>query len=431
MSIIFALVIFEIIIVIHELGHFIVAKKCGVKVNEFAIGMGPAIIKKQKGETLYSWRLFPIGGYCSMEGEDSESSDGRAFCNKSVPKRMAIVVAGIVMNLILGIVLLIIHTSLTAPMSSTQISWFEDNAKSQESGLQVGDEIVKVNGMRIFTAMDLSYQFQNDEDSIFDMTVVRNGEKVDLENVAFNTDNKTMHIDFKVAPVEATVGTVLTYSFKQTLGLVKTCGSFTDMKKPEHVVKAFIRFALAQGAVMSGMELLTAIFSVVQGIVTNIMSHSGMAGGTVTELPSEIVDKIEAVGMLESIPLWIVTLLGSLLITVLSFVMILTVYGRMFKLYMYTAIAPIPLATFAGEPTQSVGKNFIRSYAGVCLEGAIIALACIIFSVFASSPPAIGDTSLSAVTIVWNYVGELVFNLLVLVGAVKASDRIVKEIMGL
>ena len=214
-------------------------------------------------------------------------------------------------------------------------------------------------------------------------------------------------------------------------GLVKTCGSFTDMKKPEHVVKAFIRFALAQGAVMSGMELLNAIFSIVQGIVTNIMSHSGMAGGTVTELPSEIVDKIEAVGMLESIPLWIVTLLGSLLIMVLSFVMILTVYGRMFKLYMYTAIAPIPLATFAGEPTQSVGKNFIRSYAGVCLEGAIIALACIIFSVFASSPPAIGDTSLSTVTIVWNYVGELVFNLLVLVGAVKASDRIVKEIMGL
>ena len=214
-------------------------------------------------------------------------------------------------------------------------------------------------------------------------------------------------------------------------GIIKTCGSFTDLKKPEHVLKAFIRFALAQGAITYGMELMQALFSIVQGIVANIMSHSGMAGGTVTELPSEIVDKIEAVGMLESIPLWIVTLLGSLLITVLSFVMILTVYGRMFKLYMYTAIAPIPLATFAGEPTQSVGKNFIRSYAGVCLEGAIIALACIIFSVFASSPPAIGDTSLSAVTIVWNYVGELVFNLLVLVGAVKASDRIVKEIMGL
>ena len=214
-------------------------------------------------------------------------------------------------------------------------------------------------------------------------------------------------------------------------GLVKTCGSFTDMKKPEHVVKAFIRFALAQGAVMSGMELLTAIFSVVQGIVTNIMSHSGMAGGTVTELPSEIVDKIEAVGMLESIPLWIVTLLGSLLITVLSFVMILTVYGRMFKLYMYTAIAPIPLATFAGEPTQSVGKNFIRSYAGVCLEGAIIALACIIFSAFSSSGTPVIDSSASVVTQVWSYLGEVVFNLLVLVGLVKSADHIAKEMLGL
>ena len=214
-------------------------------------------------------------------------------------------------------------------------------------------------------------------------------------------------------------------------GLVKTYGSFTDMKKPEHVVKAFIRFALAQGAVMSGMELLTAIFSIVQGIVANIMSHSGMAGGTVTELPSEIVDKIEAVGMLESIPLWIVTLLGSLLITVLSFVMILTVYGRMFKLYMYTAIAPIPLATFAGEPTQSVGKNFIRSYAGVCLEGAIIALACIIFSAFSSSGTPVVDSSASVVTQVWSYLGEVIFNLLVLVGLVKSADHIAKEMLGL
>ncbi len=214
-------------------------------------------------------------------------------------------------------------------------------------------------------------------------------------------------------------------------GLVKTCGSFTDLKKPEHAVKAFIRFALAQGAVMYGMELMTAIFSIIQGIVSTIMSGSGMSGGSVTELPGEIVEKIESVGMLESIPLWIVTLLGSLLITVLSFVMIMSVYGRMFKLYMYTALAPIPIAAFAGEPSQSVGKNFIRSYAGVCLEGAVIALACIIFSVFAARPPAISDSSLSAVTIVWNYVAELVFNLLVLVGAIKASDRIVKEIMGL
>lgn len=215
------------------------------------------------------------------------------------------------------------------------------------------------------------------------------------------------------------------------VGIVKTCGSFTEMKKPEHALKAFIRFALAKGAVTYGMELMKAIFSIIQGVVSTIMTHSGMGGGTVTELPAELVEKIESVGMLDSIPLWIVTLLGSLLITVLSFIMILSVYGRMFKLYMYTAIAPLPISTFAGQPSQSVGVNFVRSYAGVCLEGAIIALACIIFSVFAASPPALGDSSMSAVTITWNYIGELVFNLLVLVGAIKASDRIVKEIMGL
>lgn len=122
--------------------------------------------------------------------------------------------------------------------------------------------------------------------------------------------------------------------------------------------------------------------------------------------------------------------MGSLFITVLAFIMILTVYSRLFKLYMYTAIAPIPMSTFAGEPTSNVGKNFLRSYAGVCLEGAIIALACIIFSVMAASPPAV-DPNVSAVTAVWSYVGELIFNLLVLVGAVRMSDRIVKELMGL
>ena len=131
------------------------------------------------------------------------------------------------------------------------------------------------------------------------------------------------------------------------------------------------------------------------------------------------------------IPLWIVTLLGSLFITVLSFLMILTVYSRFFSLYMYTAIAPIPLSTFAGEGTSSVGKQFLKSYAGVCLQGAIIVLACIIYSVFAASPPEVSDTSLSAVQIVWNYVGEMIFNLLVLVGAVRMSERIVKEMLGL
>ena len=225
---------------------------------------------------------------------------------------------------------------------------------------------------------------------------------------------------------------VWTFSTFFAISVVKTCSSYLDVKKPEHAVKLFIRFALAKGAVGYGLELMMALFSVIQGMVSTIMQNSGFGGDSdVIELPAEMVEKIESVGLLDSIPLWIVTLLGSLFITVLSFIMILTVYGRMFKLYMYTAIAPIPIATFAGEPTQNIGKNFVRSYAGVCMEGAIIALACIIFSVFAASPPAIADSSLSAVNIVWNYVAELIFNLLVLVGAIKAADRIVKEIMGL
>ena len=148
------------------------------------------------------------------------------------------------------------------------------------------------------------------------------------------------------------------------------------------------------------------------------------------EVLTLIENLINNVGFWDSIPLWAVTLIGGLLITVLSFTMILTVYGRMFSLWMYAAIAPIPLSTFAGEPTSSVGKNFIRSYAGVCLQGVVIALSCIIFSAISSSPPAV-DTGASVVTAVWTYVGELAFNLLVLVGAIKGCDRIVKEIMGL
>ena len=215
------------------------------------------------------------------------------------------------------------------------------------------------------------------------------------------------------------------------VGVVRTCGSFTDVKKPEHALKLFIRFAIAKGVITYGLELMLALFDIVQGTISTIMTSAGFGTPNQTTLPAEMVTTIESCGFFESIPLWAVTLIGGLFITVLSFIMIMTVYGRFFKLYMYTAIAPIPISTFAGEPSQSVGKNFIKSYAGVCLEGAIIALACIIFSVYAASPPAVGDTSLSAVTIVWNYIGELVFNLLVLVGAVKASDRIVKEMMGL
>lgn len=214
------------------------------------------------------------------------------------------------------------------------------------------------------------------------------------------------------------------------VGIVKTCGSFTEIKKPEHILKLFVRFVLAKASVTYGMELMLSVFNIVQGSISTIMSSAGFNTSQPTVLPSAMIDTIENCGFFESIPLWAVTLIGSLFITVMSFILIMTVYGRFFKLYMYTALAPIPLSTFAGEPSQNVGKSFIKSYCAVCLEGAVIVLACIIFSLFASSPPVI-DVSASPVTQVWSYVGELIFNMLVLVGTVKMSERIIREMMGL
>ena len=214
------------------------------------------------------------------------------------------------------------------------------------------------------------------------------------------------------------------------VGVVRTCGSFTDVKKPEHALKLFIRFAIAKGVITYGLELMLALFDIVQGTISTIMTSAGFGTPNQTTLPAEMVTTTESCGFFESIPLWAVTLIGGLFITVLSFIMIMTVYGRFFKLYMYTALAPIPLSTFAGEPSQNVGKSFIKSYCAVLLEGAVIVLACIIFSLFASTPPVVNPDA-AAVTQVWAYIGELVFNMLVLVGAVKMSDRIIREMMGL
>lgn len=214
------------------------------------------------------------------------------------------------------------------------------------------------------------------------------------------------------------------------VGVVKTCGSFTEVKRPEHALKIFIRFAIAKGVVTYGLELMMALFNIIQGVISTIMQTAGFGSTEDAVLPDEIIEAVEDYGFFESIPLWAVTLIGGLFITVLSFIMIMSVYGRFFRLYLYTAIAPIPLSSFAGEPSQNIGKSFLKSYAAVCLEGAIVVLACIIFSLFASSPPVV-DPDAAAVTMVWSYIGELIFNMLVLVGAVKMSDRVVREMMGL
>lgn len=214
------------------------------------------------------------------------------------------------------------------------------------------------------------------------------------------------------------------------VGMIKTCGSFDEVKRSEQVFKLFIRFVLAKIVVTYGMTLMLDVFKITQGITSKIISTANITFSSKSTLPNSIISAIESCGFFESIPLWAVTLIGGLVVTVLSFIMIMTVYGRFFKLYLYTALAPIPLSSFAGEPTSNIGKSFLKSYTAVCLEGAIIVLSCIIFSLFASSPPVV-DSSAAAVTQVWKYIGELIFNMLVLVGTIKISDRIVREMMGL
>jgi len=214
------------------------------------------------------------------------------------------------------------------------------------------------------------------------------------------------------------------------VGVVKTCGSFAELKRPEVAVKVFIRFIIAKALITYGLELMLSLFSVVQGVIGAIMESSGVMAAAGMSMPSAMVSQIEGLGFLASIPMWAVSLIVCLVIWALSFVIILTVYGRFFKIFIYTAIAPIPLSSFAGEPTQSIGISFLRSYCAVLLEGAVIILACIIFSLFAASPPVV-DSSVSVITSVWAYMAEIILSMLILVFTIKMADRVVREMLGL
>lgn len=215
------------------------------------------------------------------------------------------------------------------------------------------------------------------------------------------------------------------------MGVFQSAASFRELQRPEFALRHFIRFALAKLAVGSGLEIMTAIFTVCGSVISAAMSGMGGAVTQTAALPAELVSAIEEAGIMESIPLWLVSVLGSLFITVMSFVLILTVYGRFFKLYLYTAISPLPLASFAGEGTGSMGKAFIKSYTWVCLEGAVIVLACLIYSAFLSGSAPAADGSLPPVTMAWEYIGQLIFNMLILTGLVKGSDRVVREMFSL
>ena len=215
------------------------------------------------------------------------------------------------------------------------------------------------------------------------------------------------------------------------MGVFQSAASFRELQRPEFALRHFIRFIGAKVAVGYAMDIMLAVFSICNAIAHKTMSGIGGAVTAAATLPQEITDAINALGFLDAIPLWLVALLGSMIITVLSFILVLTVYGRFFRLYMYTALAPVPLSTFAGESTAHHGKAFLKSYVGVCAEGAVIILACLIYSAFiGTSYPAV-DVTLDGVTMVWQYIGEVIFNMLVLTGLVKGASHLVREMFGL
>ena len=226
------------------------------------------------------------------------------------------------------------------------------------------------------------------------------------------------------------IGTALLVLFF-TVGVIKTCGSFAELKKPETAVKVFIRFAISKALIDNCLSILVDFVTIVQDVIKRITDSSSIGTALEFVIPSDVQGSFDSVGILDgAIPLWSVCFIAHIAFMIIGMILLLTVYGRFFRIYMYTAIAPIPLSTMAGQPTESIAKSFLKSYAGVCLQGVVIVLACVIFSAYAASMPNM-DTTLDPLRMVWVYVGEVTFNMLVLVGLVKGSDRIIHDMMGL
>ena len=297
-TILITILIFAVIIFIHECGHFAAAKLCKVRVNEFALGMGPTLFHFGKGETRYALRLFPIGGFVSMEGEDGGSGDPRAFCNQKVWKRILIVCAGAFMNLVLGFIVVLLMTIPSDRLPSMTVAQFYENASTEAAGLQAGDEILRVNGRSIWVDSDLIYTLSTDEDGVVDMVVRRDGEKVELSDVAFTTQDGTLVIDFTVQGVPANLPNVLSYSFRKTASigrlvwiavgqLITGQSSINELSGPIGTAQAI---GQAASAGLSTVMYLFAFITINVGIF-NILPVPALDGGRLIFLLFELITR--------------------------------------------------------------------------------------------------------------------------------------------
>ncbi|MBQ8349993.1 MAG: site-2 protease family protein [Ruminococcus sp.] len=307
MGIIIAIIIFGLIVTVHEFGHFICAKLSGIRVLEFSIGMGPKIIQKKKGETMYSLRLLPVGGFCAMEGEDDETDDARGFRNAKLWKRMIVLVAGALMNFVLGFITLIIMVSMMEEVPTTKISGFagiRNNdesvtyySESYHSGLRHDDQIIKIDGTRIFSVLDLSYIFNTSPsgNGTRSVSVKRDGETVNFSDVKFGyTDSQegADEIDFAVKYVKKNPLTVVkgsgdifmsmshivTMSLKQ---LVTGKAEKEDVSGPVGVVNEISEAAKeseSKSDAVFNLLYITSLITINVGIF-NLLPIPGLDGG--------------------------------------------------------------------------------------------------------------------------------------------------------
>ncbi len=321
--IIVAILFFGFVVMSHELGHFCFAKLFKVKVDEFAIGMGPKIFKVKKGETTYALRLFPVGGLVSMDGEDKESDNDRAFCNKPVWQRFIIVAAGATINILLGFILIVIMLSASDLIGTMEVRSFADNASTQACGLQVGDKITAINGNHVFSDLDMSFLLQRDKDATVDFTVKRDGKKTELKNVKFDTYDKdgrqVMVFDFVIVGVRPSPLPVIKYSVGETVSVVRMVwlslfdlitGQYhlSDMSGPIGVV-SYIADAAEQStkADPTPFLMLTALIAINIGVF-NLLPVPALDGGRLffmliemirrKPIPQKYESAIHAVGLI-------------------------------------------------------------------------------------------------------------------------------------
>ena len=307
MLIIIGVLLFELIVLIHEGGHFVAAKLSGVKVNEFALGMGPKLFSFTKGETKYSLRLLPIGGYCSMEGEDEESDNPRAFGNKPVWKRIIIVAAGAVMNIILGLLMTLTMVLQQPYYASTTVSVFDENAVTSDY-IQVGDKLEEIDGYPIWNSMDIAFALGTCKNYEPNIKVNRNGQSIDLGNVplyTYDNDGKTtIARDFYVEPVDKNFLSVCGETIGQTVstvrmvyaslvGLVTGKFGFNEMSGPVGVASAITTVA-SQGLESSFLDAFNNILYVMMILtinlgIFNLLPVPALDGGRLLFLLIELV----------------------------------------------------------------------------------------------------------------------------------------------